>query len=109
MSCDVGLGVPYNIASYAALLEIYAALGNMTAGTLTMFLGDVHIYENHIEALEEQLTRSTTMFPNPSLSLPAMLSDPEMDFLDKMPLLQPRDIEVYGYESFNAIKMDMAV
>jgi len=56
-SCDVGLGIPFNIASYGLLLEIIAKSVNMIPYELIGNLGDCHIYNNHIDGVKEQLTR----------------------------------------------------
>jgi len=56
-SCDVGLGIPFNIASYGLLLEIIAKEVNMVPYELIGNLGDCHIYNNHIEGIKEQLMR----------------------------------------------------
>ena len=60
-SCDLMLGVPFNIASYATLLLLLAKEANLTPGILQGTLADCHIYENHIEGAEKQLLRN----PNP--------------------------------------------
>lgn len=67
-SADSVLGVPFNIASYALLTEILAKMCNMVAGEYVHTFGDVHIYENHKEAVKEQLTREPTKLP--TLELP---------------------------------------
>jgi thymidylate synthase len=56
-SVDTFLGLPFNIASYALLLEIIAKATNMVPDELIGNLGDVHLYSNHIEQAKEQLTR----------------------------------------------------
>ena len=66
-SADVMLGVPYNIASYALLTEIFALLCNMIPGEFVHTIGDAHIYENHIEAAKEQIKRIP--LGNPKLQL----------------------------------------
>lgn len=108
MSCDMFLGIPFNIASYALLLELFAAWTGYTAGTLTMFLADAHIYENHVEQVKEQLSRPTLPLPTLNLSnLPderATLSLGEM-----LAWLVPDDIKLVGYQSHAAIKAPMAV
>jgi thymidylate synthase len=63
-SVDVGLGLPYNLASYAMLLHLYCKEGGFKEGILTGFLSDVHIYENHVDALKEQLNRTPYLPPN---------------------------------------------
>ena len=60
-SCDVGLGIPFNIASYGLLLEIIAKQVNMIPDELIGNLGDVHLYLNHIEQAKEQIGRELTL------------------------------------------------
>ncbi|MCJ1308188.1 Thymidylate synthase [Agyrium rufum] len=62
-SADVGLGVPFNIASYALLTHMLAHVCDMTPGTFIHVLGDTHIYSDHIEPLKIQLARDTRDFP----------------------------------------------
>jgi thymidylate synthase len=62
-SCDVGLGIPFNIASYGLLLEIIAKEVNMIPDELIGNLGDVHLYKDHIEPIKEQLTREPYSLP----------------------------------------------
>lgn len=56
-SADVGLGVPFNIASYSIFLHLIAKMTNLTAKKLVYITGDTHIYLNHLEGLKEQITR----------------------------------------------------
>jgi thymidylate synthase len=62
-SVDVGLGLPFNIASYGLLLEILAKATNMVPYELIGNLGDCHLYSNHIEPIQEQLTREPFNLP----------------------------------------------
>lgn len=66
-SVDVGLGLPFNIASYALLLEIIAKEANMIPDELIGNLGDTHLYLNHVEPIKEQLTREP--YPLPTLKI----------------------------------------
>lgn len=62
-SCDMGLGVPFNIASYALLTHMLAHVCELIPGTLTHVMGDSHIYLDHVEALKTQLEREPREFP----------------------------------------------
>lgn len=68
-SVDYLLGIPYNIASYAFLLEMFAQQCNMVAGELIGSFGDTHLYDNHIEYAEEQLERDPYKYELPKLKL----------------------------------------
>jgi thymidylate synthase len=63
-SCDMFLGVPYNIASYALLLQLYAKETGLTPYMLKGELHDAHIYTNHLEQVKEQLSRTPNKLPN---------------------------------------------
>ena len=67
-SCDFGLGIPFNIASYSLLTHMLAQICNFEVGEFVWTGGDCHIYQNHIEQIKEQLTR--TPFPAPKLVMP---------------------------------------
>jgi thymidylate synthase len=62
-SCDVPLGIPFNIASYALLLELLAKMTNMIPDELIGNLGDTHIYHNQVDGIKEQLTREPYQLP----------------------------------------------
>jgi len=106
-SCDMFLGIPFNIASYALLLELIARVTGLIPRTLTMFLADVHIYRNHMEQVVEQLNREPRTLPKLSISPEFLLrsSDP----VRQLELLMPGDIELLDYNPMDAIKGDMAV
>ncbi|KAL8722046.1 MAG: hypothetical protein Q9225_001422, partial [Loekoesia sp. 1 TL-2023] len=62
-SCDMGLGVPFNIASYALLTHMLAHVCDLTPGTFIHTMGDSHVYLDHVEALNVQLEREPREFP----------------------------------------------
>ena len=62
-SCDIGLGVPFNIASYSMLTHILAKFCVLEAGEFVYNMGDVHIYDDHVEPLKEQMKRTPHEFP----------------------------------------------
>lgn len=81
-SCDVFLGVPFNIASYSLLLNIIAAITKLEPGEFVHVLGDTHIYKNHFEQVGEQLKREP--YPLPTLKLnPAFADMNSAEDLDK--------------------------
>jgi thymidylate synthase len=98
-SCDIFLGVPFNIASYALLTMMVAQITGLKAGEFIHTLGDAHIYLNHIEQVKLQLTRE----PYP---LPQMIINPErkniFDFVFD-------DFQLANYQSHPHIKGEIAV
>jgi|TARA_R110000824_G_scaffold401771_1_gene615873 thymidylate synthase len=98
-SCDMFLGVPFNIASYSLLLHMVAQVTGLKAYEFVHSLGDAHIYRNHVDAVTEQLTRSP--LPSPKLWL-----NPEITSIDDFTM---DDIKLEGYESHGSIAAPMAV
>lgn len=62
-SADIGLGIPFNVGSYALLTKMIAEVCKLKTGDLIIVMGDTHIYKNHIEALKIQITRKPNPFP----------------------------------------------
>mmetsp|Transcript_32809 Transcript_32809/g.79761 ORF Transcript_32809/g.79761 Transcript_32809/m.79761 type:complete len:573 (+) Transcript_32809:191-1909(+) len=98
-SADMGLGVPFNIASYALLTYLVAQVTGRKPGDLVHSLGDAHVYLNHIEPLKEQLKRTPRAFPR-------LYLNPDKKNIDEFTY---DDLTVVGYNPYKAIKMDMAV
>ncbi len=98
-SCDMFLGVPFNIASYSLFLHMVAQVTGLKAHEFVHSLGDTHIYKNHFDAVNEQLGRDA--FPPPTLKL-----NPEVKDINGFTM---EDIELEGYESHPTIKAPMAV
>lgn len=98
-SCDVGLGVPFNIVQYSILTHMIAQVTNHIATEFVWTGGDVHIYNNHIEQLEGQL--GLEPYQSPTLKLNRDVTDID-DFTYE-------DFEIVGYESHPIIKMPVAV
>jgi thymidylate synthase len=97
-SADIFLGVPFNIASYALLTIILAQITGNEPGEFIHTFGDVHYYENHREAIKEQLEREPKAFP--SLKL-----DPSVKEVNDF---RPTHVELVGYESHPAIKAELS-
>lgn len=98
-SCDMFLGVPFNIASYALLLSMVAQVTGKVPHELVMTLNDAHIYHDHFDAVKEQLTREP-------LPLPTLWLNPDVTDINSFTM---DDIKLVGYESHDAIKAPMAV
>ena len=98
-SADLFLGVPFNIASYALLTHMVAQVCELQVGEFIWTGGDCHIYQNHREQVELQLTR--TLY-----DLPTLLLNPKVKDIFTF---EYEDIEVEGYESHPAIKAKVAV
>lgn len=97
-SCDVFLGVPFNIASYAALLTLICEHVGMEAGTLSGVLCDTHIYENHIDQCKQQLS-------NKPYALPTVKFNKPVDIFE----WDHTNFEICDYKSHGSIKGDVAI
>jgi thymidylate synthase len=98
-SADVFLGVPFNIASYALLTMMIAQVCDMELGEFVHSFGDVHLYKNHFEQAELQLTRKP-------FSLPQMKINPEVKSIFDF---KYEDFELVNYQSHPGIKAPVAV
>jgi len=98
-SADMGLGVPFNIASYSLLLVMVAQVCGLQPGEFVHTIGDAHIYLNHVEALREQVKRKPRAFPKIEVT-------PEVMDIDGFSF---SDFKIVGYTPDKPIKMKMAV
>lgn len=98
-SCDTGLGVPFNIVQYAILTHMFAQVTGHVAKEFVWTGGDVHIYNNHRDALTQQLMLDP--YDSPTLKLnPAVKEIDDFKF---------EDFEIVGYQHHPAIKMEVSV
>lgn len=98
-SCDMGLGVPFNIASYALLTIMIAHIVDMEPGEFIHTLGDAHVYRDHIDALKEQISREPRSFPTLQITR-------KVDSIDDFKL---EDFEISDYNPHPRIQMKMSV
>ncbi|XP_067831558.1 thymidylate synthase [Heptranchias perlo] len=98
-SGDMGLGVPFNIASYALLTYMIAHITGLMPGDFVHTLGDAHIYKNHIEALKIQLQRDPKPFPKLKI----------LRTVENIDDFKAEDFRLEGYDPHPTIKMEMAV
>jgi dihydrofolate reductase / thymidylate synthase len=98
-SCDVGLGVPFNIASYSLLTLMVAQVCGLRPGEFVHVMGDTHVYADHVGPLRQQLRNAPRTFPRVRLN-------PAKADLDSFVF---EDFELLGYEPHGRIEMRMAV
>ena len=98
-SADVFLGVPFNIASYALLTMMMAQVTNMAPGHFVHSFGDVHLYSNHVEQAQLQLTREPK-------KLPVVILNPKVKEIDAFRF---EDFELVDYDPYPTIKAQVAV
>ena len=98
-SADVFLGLPFNIASTSLLLEIVSKLTGYKAGTVTINLGDCHIYENHFDAVQTQLQRIPYEMPTSHL--------PDFKTIKEVEETTYKDYTIENYKHYRSIKASM--
>ncbi|KAK5781293.1 thymidylate synthase PWA37_004726 [Arxiozyma heterogenica] len=98
-SCDMGLGVPFNIASYALLTIMIAHITDMEPGEFIHTMGDAHVYRDHIDALKEQIRREPRPFPTLKINR-------KVDSIDDFKF---EDFEICDYNPHPRIQMTMSV
>ena len=101
MSIDVFLGLPFNIASYALLTMMIAQVCDLKPGEVIFTGGDTHIYLNHLEQVNELLSRDVNTY-----SLPTVTLDPYIKSIDDFRM---EHFTLSNYQSYPAIKAVMAV
>jgi len=109
-SNDIGLGTPFNIAEGAALLHLVARLTGYQPRWFSYFIGDAHIYENHMEMVQEQLKREPLPLPqlriNSRVPSFAETGKYEPEWLEK---IEPSDFTLEGYQHHAPLTAPMAV
>lgn len=100
-SADMFLGVPFNIASYSLLTHMLAQICGLEVGTFVHTIGDAHIYNNHFDQVQEQLTRTEQGLPT--------LNMPEFTTLEELLQTKPTDYVLEGYDPMPSIKAPMAI
>jgi dihydrofolate reductase/thymidylate synthase len=100
-SGDMGLGIPFNIASYALLTRIIAHMTGLKAGEFIHIIGDTHVYANHIDPLKQQIAREPLPFPTMTIDNNAPTED-----IGKW---KPEHFTITNYCSYPKINMEMAV
>lgn len=98
-SCDMFLGVPFNIASYSALTMIIAKMAGYKPGEFVHTLGDAHIYHNHLDQVKEQLKRKPKIFPKLVLS----------DDIKTLDSFRPEMVKLENYNPHDFLKASMTV
>lgn len=98
-SCDMGLGVPFNIASYSLLTCMIAQVCDLKPGEFVHTMGNSHVYSNHVDPLKTQMERNPRPFP-------LLRINPDVKDVDGF---EAADFEIIGYDPHKKIAMDMAV
>ena len=102
MSVDIFLGSPFNVASTALLTHILAKTVGLKTGEIVISMGNTHIYNNHIEQVERQLTREPFKFPKLEINK-------DLKSIEDIEKLQYEDFVLKDYHCWPGIKAPMAV
>jgi thymidylate synthase len=100
-SCDIFLGVPFNIASYALLTMMIAQITGLEPGEFIWTGGDIHLYNNHLDQANEQLSRRNDLRPMPIMKINPLVKNIEEFTID--------DFELINYNPHESIKAPIAV
>ena len=100
-SADMFLGVPFNIASYSLLVDIFSEILSLTPGDFIWTGGDCHIYNNHLEQVREQVKREPLQAPK--------IQIPKLRSVEDVLSSTPKDYRLIGYSPMESIKAPMAV
>ncbi len=105
-SCDVPLGLPFNVTQYAVLLNMLAQVCGLKAGTLNWSVKDAHIYVNQLEGVKEQLKRFNE---NGDLPAPTLWLNPQVkDFYEFDNSTECKDVKLYNYQHMGKINFPIA-
>ena len=105
-SCDVPLGLPFNVTQYSVLLSLIAQVCGLKAGTIDYSIKDAHIYKNQIDGIKEQIKRFET---NGDFPAPELWINPEIkDFYQFDNSKELKDIKIKNYQNLGPIKFPIA-
>ncbi|MEG2348175.1 MAG: thymidylate synthase [Clostridia bacterium] len=104
-SCDVALGLPFNVTQYAVLVHLIAHVTGLEVGQMTWIINDAHVYVNQFDGINIQIARKSQCLLAPKLWI-----NPEIkDFFEFDNSKELKDIKLVGYENLGKIKMEVAI
>ena len=109
-SCDVPLGLPFNVTQYATLLCLLAHVTGLQPGQLSWSIKDAHIYVNQVDGIKEQLERGDKVESGEleDLSAPELWIDPELTDLNDIDDRELSNVKVLNYKHHGPIKFPLA-